>query len=84
MELEEATYIRSFGGLGGLGVILGWWGGGGPWFDGFGGLSLVGFDLVLFTWWCFAPEGPRLPLVRARFIYSFIQWRWPGLASGLK
>ena len=34
--------------LGGLGVVLGKWGGGGPWLGGFGGLSLVGVLVWLF------------------------------------
>ena len=39
---------------------------------GFGGLSLVmvGYFL-LFTWRCLAPEGSRLPLVRACFVLGF-------------
>ena len=33
--------------LGGLGVVLGKWSGGGPWLGGFGGVSLVGVFLWL-------------------------------------
>ena len=47
--------------LGGLRVVLGRWGGGGPWFGGSGGVTLVGSVLLPFTWQCFAPEGTRLP-----------------------
>ena len=50
--------------VGGLGVVLGRWGGGGPWLGGVGGLSLVGSgSWFFFTWRCPAPEGSRLPSV---------------------
>ena len=37
------------------------------------GLSLVMVDCS-FTWRCFTPEGPRLPSVRARFLFLVIQF----------
>ena len=45
MELEKklVTLGRVLRVVGGLGVVLGRWDGGGPRFGGVGGLSLVGF-----------------------------------------
>jgi hypothetical protein len=66
--------------------LLRWWDGGGPWLGGFGGLSMVGVlswwvscpwwvsCLGPFTWRCFASEGPRLPSVRARFLFVLIHF----------
>ena len=46
-----------------MGVILGQWGGGGPWFGGDGELSLVGFLVVLdvYVAVCSCPRGPASP-----------------------
>ena len=33
-----------------------------------------GWFLVIFTWWCYAPEGPRLLSVRTRFFFFFFLW----------
>ena len=48
----------------GVGVVLG--------LEGSGVVHLAGlFVFLLLTWRCFASEGPRLPLVWARFLFSF-------------
>ena len=50
------------------GVALGRWGGGDPWFGGSGGCPWWVSGLVSFMWWCFVPEGSRLPSIRVRFL----------------
>ena len=67
MKLEAATELIG----GGLGVVLGWWGGGDPWLGGSGGLSVAGLDLGSFTWRCFTPEEPHLPSVMGVFFLCF-------------
>ena len=48
-----------------MGVVLSWWGGGGPWLGGFVGCPWRGFlvtlVIVTLTWLCGASEGLRLP-----------------------
>ena len=54
-----------------------------------GGLGVVlgsGKLMLLFTWQCFAPEGPHLPSMWVRFLYCFDSfWRWlcwPSISKG--
>ena len=66
------------GNLGSMGLVLGMWGGRGPWFAGSRGMSLarVGF-LLLFTWQCFTFEDSHLPSVWTRFHVFNSFWHWP-------
>ena len=52
--------------FGGMGFVLGWWGGVGPWLDGLVRLSLVGYlileALLFFTWQCGTSKGLCLSL----------------------
>ena len=56
-------------GRSGMGIVLGWWGGGGPWLVGHVGCSWW-FSGSWFTWRCFALEGFRFPSKWARCLGS--------------
>ena len=66
---QQLLQVGSFFLLGawyaGLGVVLGRWGGGGPWFCGMAGCPWWGFWLLVlslfFMWQCGVPKGFRLP-----------------------
>ena len=80
----SGTGRGNIGRFGGLGVVLGLWGGsrGVAWFGGFGGLSVVGVGLLLLlTWRSFASKGSHLPSVWAWFLFSYSFWRWLDLSS---
>jgi hypothetical protein len=79
--------------IGGLGVVLGRWAGGGPWFGGSGvrGLSLVGSLAggYLGRGGVLAPEGPAPPSVWAwgSFFLGFIHFGvggWPSVSKKIK
>ena len=72
VTLDRIWWVGPFGCIG---VVLGWWGGGGPWFGGDGGSSLVGFLVVLevYVAVCSRLRGPAFPWRRRVLLvlYSF-------------
>ena len=58
--------------LGGLGVVLGWWSGGGPWFGGSGGCPLWGwFSFSSLRGGILRPRGPASPRCGRVFFVLF-------------
>ena len=52
--------------LGGLGVVIGWWAGGGPWL---GGLSLVGSTTLYLAVWRVQRALPPLEVAACSFVF---------------
>lgn len=67
--------------LGGLGVLLGLWSGGGRWLGGLVGCPWWGLDFVLlFTWQCDVTKGLYIPLKSRRlpwFLIPLALVSWP-------